>query len=248
MTVAPVDEGRHHAGPEPQWNEWWSLDFARDDGFGGFIRLALHPNAKVAWYWAYVVTPDHPGPIVVRDHDVTLPRNAPLEVRADGLWGELTCEVALEHWTYGLEAFGVRLDEPADAFRGEIGERLALGFDLEWELNGVPIELASQQYEQPGAVHGEVLVDRDRIEFDGHGVRAHGWGAAPPWSAGYKRAPFDWNSAFEVLRLAPVPLDGGPGEPVGLVRALCRFDAGAGVTTGWAEWAVTDHQRAFDIP
>ena len=36
-----------------------------------------------------------------------------LEVRADGLWGELMCETPLEHWSYGLEAFGVALDDPA---------------------------------------------------------------------------------------------------------------------------------------
>ncbi|MDQ1521837.1 MAG: hypothetical protein QOI55_2910, partial [Actinomycetota bacterium] len=63
------DERRHAPGEQVGWSEWWQLDFARDDRFGGFVRLALHPNAKVAWFWAYVVTPGHPGPIVVRDHE-----------------------------------------------------------------------------------------------------------------------------------------------------------------------------------
>jgi hypothetical protein len=249
VTLAPVDEARHQPGSEPQWNEWWSLDFSRDDGFGGCVRLALLPNVKVAWYWAYVVTPDHAGPVVVRDNDVALPRNTPLEVRADGLWGECTCEVPFEHWTYGLEAFGVRLDEPADAFRGEIGERLAVGFDLEWEVAGPPGETEPQRYEQPGTVHGEVLLARDRIQFEGHGVRAHGWGPTTPWSADHKRAPFDWRESFEVLRFAPVPLGGDAGEPLALVRALCRYASDDGSpTTGWAEWAATDLSTAFESP
>ena len=50
------------------------------------------------------------GPVVVRDHEVPLPRQG-LEVRAEGLWCELWCETPLEHWTYGLEAFAVQLDD-----------------------------------------------------------------------------------------------------------------------------------------
>jgi len=59
-----------------------------------------------------------------------------LVVRGDGLWAELVEETSGEHWTAGLEAFGVRLDDPLDAERGERGERLPLGFDLEWETGG----------------------------------------------------------------------------------------------------------------
>ena len=61
------------------------------------------------------------GPVVVRDHEVPLPRQG-LEVRAEGLWSELWCEAPLDHWTCGLEAFAVRLDDPDDARTGEIGD------------------------------------------------------------------------------------------------------------------------------
>lgn len=118
----------------------------------GIVRLELH--AKYAWYWTYLVgVPDVDGVLVVRDHEVPLPRQA-LEVRADGLWAEFTCEVPREHWTFGLESFGVRLDSPEDARRRreEIGERLAVGLDLEWEVDaGGPPD---------GIVHGDVLVGR----------------------------------------------------------------------------------------
>jgi hypothetical protein len=184
------DERRHAPGSEPAWNEWWYVDFARDDGLGGFMRLALYPNAGIAWYWAYVVVPGGPGPIVVRDHEVSLPRGDALEVRAEGLWSEHTCETPFEHWTYGLEAFGVRLDTPGDAYRGEIGERLAVGFDLEWEVRAPPYDEGGGRYEQAGTVHGDVLLGPERIEFDGTGLRAHGWGPVDPWVAGASHASF----------------------------------------------------------
>jgi hypothetical protein len=130
-------------------------EFAQDDGFAGFLRLALD-DARAS-YWTYLVNvPDVDGIVAVRDHDVPLPR-AGLEVRADGLWAELWCETPHEHWTFGLEAFGLRLDDPEEALRagGEIGERIAVGLDLEWEVGDV--------------VHGDVLVGRAAHAFDGWG-------------------------------------------------------------------------------
>jgi hypothetical protein len=130
-------------------------EFAQSDGFGGFVRL--HIAEERAWYWTYLVNvPDVDGIVAVRDHDVPLPR-AGLEVRTDGLWAELWCETPNEHWTFGLEAFGLRLDEPDEALRpgGEIGERIAVGLDIEWELGDL--------------VHGDVLVGREAYSFDGWG-------------------------------------------------------------------------------
>lgn len=134
----------------------WHLDFARDDGFAGFVRLADH--GAVWWYWTYLVgVPGVDGIVVVRDHEVPPPRQG-LEIRTEGLWAELFCETAGDHWTFGCEAFGIRLDEPEEALRpgGEIGDRIAVGLDLEWE--------------GPDIVHGEILVERDRYEFDGWGA------------------------------------------------------------------------------
>jgi hypothetical protein len=138
----------------------YACDFARSDGFAGFIRLELREDDGIAWYWTYLVgVPDVDGVLVVRDHEVPLPRQG-LEVRADGLWAEFTCETAGEHWTFGLESFGVRLDSPEDARRGseEIGERLAVGLDIEWEVGaaGPP----------DGIVHGDVLVARATHAID----------------------------------------------------------------------------------
>jgi len=139
----------------------WLCEFARADGFAGFVRLDVRD--ELAWYWTYLVgVPGHVGVIVVRDHEVPPPRRG-LEIRAEGLWAELWCETPGEHWAFGLEAFGVRLDAPEEALRpgGEIGERVAVGLDLEWET--------------PDIVHGDVLVGRERwtIEAAGRFVEDH---------------------------------------------------------------------------
>jgi hypothetical protein len=179
MRAEPADEAPHAPGPEAEWSDVWHLDAATPDGVGLTVRLELYPNEQRAWYWTYLVLPTLPGPVVVRDHDVPLPRRS-LTVRAEGLWAELWCETPLEHWTYGLEAFAVRLDDPADALTGEIGERLPVGLDLEWEVDG-PIHVhrpdwSVRGYVETGSVHGEVLLGGERLELDAQGAYQRSWG------------------------------------------------------------------------
>jgi hypothetical protein len=174
-------------------DEAWGFEWATPDGNGGFVRLALRRAERVAWFWAYLLRPDG-GPVVVRDHEVTLPRGAALEIRADSLWSELVCETAGEHWSIGLEAFGVRLDDPDDALHGEIGERIALGFDFEWETTGEPSRSTLggvEREEQPGTVHGEVLLGRDRIPLDTVGRFEHSIGGVD--AAETNRETVAWN-------------------------------------------------------
>jgi hypothetical protein len=182
MTLGPTDERAHAPGAASWWWETWHLDAANEDGVGVAVRLACAPALGLAWWWTHLFLPDVAGSVVVRDHEVGLPRQG-LEVRADGLWGELICEAPFEHWTYGLEAFGVRLDDPADSLRGEIGERVAVGLDIEWEIDAVTHSVLERGdaaepvgYEQFGRVHGEILVGRSSFELDAVGLRSHTWG------------------------------------------------------------------------
>jgi hypothetical protein len=231
----------------PRPDDAWGVDFARADGTGGFVRL-LRVGDR-CWYWAYLVGPEI-GLVVVRDHDVPVPRReGVLEVRADGLWAELVCETPDEHWGIALEAFGVALDGPAAALPGgdgaEIGVRVPVGLDLEWEV-GVHAPF--------GSVRGEILLARDRVAFDGAGVLRLAatdtavWPSA--WSGAWRVDGGGWvrsssveaapgsggipepvgailedgrQVALELLATAPVPLvaGAGPGGPV-LVRALTR--------------------------
>jgi len=176
-----VDERRHQPGPEPGWEESWSFDFVSGDGaFGGFVRLGLHPARRQAWYWAYLAGPGRPV-VVVRDHDVEAPRGRDLEVRGDGLWAQVICETPFEHWSAGLEAFAVAIDDPARAWGDERGDPTALGLDLEWEMAAPARPLAQPGYVQPAAVHGEVLVGAERLAVDdATGWYTHTWGP-PGW-------------------------------------------------------------------
>lgn len=191
----------------------WLLDFVADGAddaegaLAGFVRLELRPDKQIAWYWTYLVgVPDVDGVLVVRDHEVLLPRQG-LEIRADGLWAELVCETPREHWTFGLESFGVRLDAADDAAKeglragGEIGDRIAVGLDIEWEVGagGPPA----------GVVHGDVLVGRARHEISGPGWFYDDTDDDPDWISG------------EVVATVFIPVDGSHVE-----RRLVRTDAG----------------------
>jgi len=135
----------------------WSLEFADDRGIRGSLRVTVDadPAGPTASFFAQVVVPGV-GVVVVRDDDVAPPKRPDLLViRAEGLWAELLCETPDEHWSFGLEAFGVRFDDEDEAAASDRGERVAVGFDLEWET--------------PDRVVGEVLVGRARHELDARG-------------------------------------------------------------------------------
>lgn len=267
MTDEP-DEGRHPPGADPDWEESFAFDFAdRDGSVGGYARLGLRPADGVAWYWAAFVARDGalPSLVVVRDHEVPLPPGRSLEVRASGLWADHTCESSLEHWTVGVEAFGVSLDDPAEAFGRERGDPCPLGFDLEWESAGPPRATAlGSGYELPCVVHGEVLVGSGRIELDGIGWRTHRWGrwdwwagSGWAWAAGHRPDGEVFATAEVVvdaaeglvesarvaggltatpLAHAPVSIPGSGNARSRLDRALCRYSSLDGpVAVGWVE-------------
>ena len=162
-----------------------------DASFGGFLRLAV--DGERATFWAALVGDDRPY-LLVRDDDVLPPAGATPEIRGETLWSALECETPLEHWTVGLEAFAVALDDPDEAWRGERGDRVGLGFDLEWEATG-PVDEADRAFSQRCTVHGEVLVGRDeRLAIDAAGWRHRSWNRvnlpAPPGAgAAHHRAP-----------------------------------------------------------
>jgi hypothetical protein len=195
--VTPADELAHPPGAEPHWEEAWSFAFVAAGGLrgpnavavGGYARLALRPGERTAWWWSAVAGPDRPL-VLVREHDVDLPRPRTFEVRASGLWAEPVCETPFEHWSIGLEAFAVALDDPVESYRLERGDRVPFGLDLEWEADGPPVLVApdrQQGYAQACTVHGDVLVGSERIVVTGPGTRDHLWGPKDWWSA--KPAP-----------------------------------------------------------
>jgi hypothetical protein len=179
-TPTDADEGRHDLA---LGLESWAFELAAVNA-RGVIRLTLDAARRRAAFLTDLVV-DGVGRVVVADESVPAPRaGVGLEIRADALWASLHCEVPFVHWTLGLEAFGLRVDpgldvttlEPA-AWEALVGERVPVGFDLEWEVGGDPEPLADGQgYRQDGSVAGEVLVSRGRLAVAGYGTREHWWG------------------------------------------------------------------------
>ncbi len=147
---------RRGAQPRPhrRVTREWSLRFADDHGVTG--SLCPDPPRRHARSVHRRLTLPDEGVVVVHDDEVTPPRGEQLVVRAEGLWAELVCETPDEHWSFGLEAFGVRSMTSTKPRPATAGSVWPSGFDLEWEI--------------PDRVFGELLLGRRRIEFDGTGT------------------------------------------------------------------------------
>lgn len=243
----PVWERRHPAGPES-----WSFDFvAPDASVAGFVGLTIWGAPRLAWYWAALVGRRRPY-LLVRDLEVAAPR-APTsrEIRSDGLWADVNCETPHDHWSLGLEAFGVALDDPEEALGAERGDRTGLGLDLEWEA-AAEVVGGEGSYAQACTVHGEILVGGggrpvETVALEGSGWRRHEWGPAVDWFSPARRVdgrlddgtpytgPGEGPPTMAVLHRAPLRLELGSRCSV-LERALCRFRAPAGSSgLGWSE-------------
>lgn len=250
MTDERDSEAAHPHGAGA-WRESWAFEFATADDVGVSVRLTLVPERQVSWFWVAIIRPGH-GPLVVHDHEAPLPRVG-LELRSDGLWAELVCEEPLEFWGLGLEAFGVELDDPIDAFHGERGHRLPVGFDLEWEV--APPALASPptaltRVEQCGIGSGELLIGDERLDISGPATRSHAWGNVEG-IAEWHRAAFQiddrlaaswWRS--ETSTGACIARLGEPAEQ--LDHALCETHLDArGLPV--AARAVLGHEMEIDV-
>jgi hypothetical protein len=253
--ITAADEGRHRAGG-PGWVETWSFDFISEDaGLAGLASLSIVPGRRAAEYWAVLVGDGVPL-MVVRDGEVEPPRGPGLELRGEGLWADHTCETPLEHWTVGLEAFAVAFDDPAEALGRERGDRVPLGFDLEWEAEE-PAWPAPGGYRQPSFVSGDVLVGAERIGVEVPGFRSHWWGpvqgaariagrlAGGTWFAADGTSPppgpfmaGDRQLVASVRHPAPVLTQATGTGPRPWRQAACAV-AGTDGTTGaaWAVWA-----------
>jgi hypothetical protein len=171
-----ADERPHPPGDEPGWGETWSFEFFTDTGLGGYVTLTVWPHQRLSWYWAYLLDDGGGGPVAVLDDDAPLPRPpGSLEVRTEGLWADHICETPLDHWTVANEAFGVRFDDPDEALGRQRGARVPLGFDLEWETDDAAV-IVPDGYAVPCRVHGDVLIEQERLMLDGWGWRHHRWG------------------------------------------------------------------------
>ncbi len=183
------DEGRHcvESGLLEGWEESWHFDFISTDGdIGASLRLGRQLSQGLAPVWGCLVRKGHPLVHLV-DHEVPLVRETDsIGVRGEGLWADAVCETPFDHCSVGLEAFAIELDDSQEALGQAWGDRIGLGFDLEWETTWpvASFELPNLKgYQMMCRVHGEVLIGSDTLAIDGWGQRQHIWGL-PPWRAG----------------------------------------------------------------
>jgi len=173
-------EGDHTPTEDPGWHEAHRLD-------------AVFPAARVALSLLIAKYP-HRGhatfhgamlrlgadPVVVVEFEVPLPSRG-WEIRASGLWADHICETPMDHWSYGLEAFGLAIDKPGELLGEAVGLRVPLGWELEFEARAEALQTgADDRYGQIGSVHGLLLEKSETTEVDGYGVRSHWWGSEPP--------------------------------------------------------------------
>ncbi len=254
--ASPRDEYGHEPGPEPLWNESWYFDFfAADGSIGGYVRLGRYPNLGVIWYWACLVGRDRPL-VTVIDHAVPIPTNPRShELHGAMLWADHNCETPLEHWSLGMEARAVALDDPAKAYGSAYGDPTPFAFELDWETDGLVFSYPSfvPRYEIPCRVHGTIDVGTEHLELEGFGQRDHSWGVRDWWSMGWCWTAFrlDDGSRWHAVTTKPralisigyeqLPGDGVTAEhALRYVTDLCVDEAlGAAGIPVVAELAVT---------
>ncbi len=250
----PSSDRAHRWPGTAEWFELFDLLFFSPQGsLGGHLTVLRWPASNQAWYWAAVVRAGQPSAVVV-ETDLALPADS-IELRGSGIWADHICEDPLVHWSYGLEAFALALDDPDEAFAApppspgthvEVrGERVPLGFDLEWEATDTSTVQLADGFAHPGRVHGVILLGADAYDLDGFGVRLRRWGVGPhPVGLGsatpgrpvaaVRRADGAW-LVGEVPLAVPGPRSvvqwtTPAGVPAGLGRTLGR------TAEGWVGW------------
>ncbi len=173
-------ERRHPGAGAVDWCERYDFEAHSPLAtFGLHVTVVRWPAANRTWYWSAVVEEGQPlASIVELDAGSGRPT---LELRTGGLWADHNLESAFEHWSVGLEAFAVGLDDPTEVFGAFRGDRVPLGYDVEWEMSATDGEAlpGGDGYLQPAEVHGEVLMGTTAYELAGKGSRTHSWGAWP---------------------------------------------------------------------
>jgi hypothetical protein len=175
VPIDPIDDLPHRQ--ESSLVEQWQFDFwSPEHDLGGWTHFAYDWSSRKAWYVTALLGVDRRLVLVV-DPKLSIPQLSQyLEFRAEGIWAQHVCETPLEHWTVGLEAFGVTLETAEDAMGNQWGKRTGVGLDLEWERIE-DTEETDTGFRQRCSVSGEVLIDEEAFDLDVEGWRSRSWGA-----------------------------------------------------------------------
>ncbi len=183
--LAPDGERRHR----PTGSGWvechqlLALDDTEATALAARLTIGGGPSRRSAAFQCVVFRAGR-LPVVIDDGDLTVPDRL-LELRTSGLWVEFVCETPYEHWSYGLEAFGLAIDDGGELLGRGYGHRTPLGWELEFESEPALVaSLGPAGYRQTGRVHGLLLFAPDgspggggaAVELAGPALRHHWWG------------------------------------------------------------------------
>ena len=174
MPIDPIDDLPHRQ--ESSLVEQWQFDFwSPEHDLGGWVHFTYDQSSRKGWYVTALLGVDRQLVLVV-DPKIPIPQLSQyLEFRAEGIWAQHVCETPLEHWTVGLEAFGVTLETVEDAMGNQWGKRTGVGLDLEWERSE-DTEETDTGFRQRCSVSGEVLIDEQAFDLHVDGWRSRSWG------------------------------------------------------------------------
>jgi hypothetical protein len=186
--VLPSDEARHTPDPDDLWNESYYCDFVHGDGsLGGWLRLGLYPNRKVAWWTAWIVRPGQTG-ICSVDYHAPVPPGDSLATTTTHDDTRVAIEIPrpLEEFRLVSNTEGLLVSPEALGYDSTGWTASRLGIDLTWKTDGVPYHyVATTRYEIPCLVSGSVTVDGETFAVDGQGQRDHSWGVRDWWAFGW---------------------------------------------------------------
>jgi hypothetical protein len=189
--VDPGDEARHAPEPEDLWSESYYADFVADDGtWGGWLRLGMYPNRKVAWWTAYIVGLERAGVSSV-NYALPVPADRGLVSEDAATHIELALIDPLREFRIAASAQASTYHYAEDAYNDSPGIPATLELDLTWTTDGTPYHYGvTPRYEIPCLVAGTVTIDGTVHRVDGQGQRDHSWAARDWWAFGWC-----WSSA-----------------------------------------------------
>ncbi|MEM7274331.1 MAG: hypothetical protein AAF547_14705 [Actinomycetota bacterium] len=152
------------------------LAVADDGAVALAFEIAVHRRGRDRWgSFHCAVFRAGLDPVVIAENDMPVPDDR-WEFRTSGLWVEAVCETPLVHWSYGLEAFGLAIDEPEELLGRGYGDRVPVGWELEFE--GTAADFRDDR--QAGRVHGILLFGDGEQPFAGVARRRRWVGPPEP--------------------------------------------------------------------
>lgn len=177
------DEAAHAPTDEPLWSESWYADFVdAAQGFGGWFRIGLVANQRVAWVQVLVCGPEL-STVAVLDYQVPSPAD-PWVIRTDTFDIGHRATEPLRTYRLDVRAQGQAYSDPSALLRGESGTPVGLTMNLLWTTDGMPYQYrVTTRYEIPCTVTGTVTVGDKSYRLDAvPGQRDHSWGVRDWWS------------------------------------------------------------------